>query len=231
MKAENFCIHGIPAVLYGEESESLFLFLHGKMGHKEEAVSFAALACPKGYQVLSIDLPGHGQRQAEMERFVPWEVVPELQAVQCYLQQRWKHISLYANSIAAYFAMLSFRETRLERCFFVSPIVDMTLLISSMMEWAGVTEEVLRRAGEIATSFGETLSWRYRTYAQEHPITQWNCPTAILYAGGDHLTPRHTIQEFAGRFGCKLAVMEQGEHWFHTQQQLDVLHQWLQQTL
>lgn len=78
MKVERFAIQGIPAILYGDSSESLFLYIHGKMGCKEEAARFAEIVCPKGYQVLSIDLPGHGERTGEMERFVPWEVVPEL---------------------------------------------------------------------------------------------------------------------------------------------------------
>lgn len=78
------------------------------MGCKEEAAWLVEIVCPKGYQVLSIDLPGHGERTAEMERFVPWEIVPELQAVYGFAQQRWKKISLYANSIGAYFSLLAF---------------------------------------------------------------------------------------------------------------------------
>lgn len=78
MKEKCFLLQEISAVLYGDSNEKLFLYIHGKMGSKEEAVHFAEIVCPKGYQVLSIDLPGHGERTGEMERFVPWEVVPEL---------------------------------------------------------------------------------------------------------------------------------------------------------
>ena len=53
-------------------------------------------------------------------------------------------------------------------------------------------------------------------------------PTAILYAGQDHLTARETVEEFARRFGCSVTVMENGEHWFHTEEQLAVLDTWLQ---
>ena len=62
MQTEYFTIDQIPAVLYGEPAERVYLFLHGQMGRKEEAEAFAQAACPKGYQVLSIDLPGHGER-------------------------------------------------------------------------------------------------------------------------------------------------------------------------
>ena len=227
MKEKHILVQEIPAVLYGDSSESLFLYIHGKMGCKEEAARFAEIVCPKGYQVLSIDLPGHGERTVEMERFVPWEVVPELQAVYGSAQQRWEKISLYANSIGAYFSLLAFREAKLEKSLFVSPILDMEKLIRDMMGWAGVTQERLKEAGEIPTAFGEILSWKYLTYAAEHRITKWDCPTEILYAGQDHLTARKTVDDFAQRFGCMVTVMENGEHWFHTEEQLAVLDAWL----
>ena len=227
MKEKHIKVQEIPTVLYGDSSENLYLYIHGKMGCKEEASRFAEIVCPKGYQVLSIDLPGHGERTGEMERFVPWKVVPELQAVYGSAQQRWKKISLYANSIGAYFSLLAFREAKMEKSLFVSPILDMEKLIRDMMGWAGVTQEQLQQAGEIPTAFGETLSWEYLTYAAEHRITKWDSPTAILYAGQDHLTARKTVDDFAQRFGCTVAVMENGEHWFHTEEQLAVLDVWL----
>ena len=63
MKKLEFEIAGIPALLVGEPSERLYLYVHGKMGCKEEALDFAERACPAGYQVLAIDLPEHGQRK------------------------------------------------------------------------------------------------------------------------------------------------------------------------
>lgn len=231
MKEERFSIQSIPSILYGESSENLFLYVHGKMGCKEEAAGFGEVVCPKEYQVLSIDLPGHGARTGEMERFVPWEAVSELQAVYGYARQRWKKISLYGSSIGAYFSLLAFREANLEKSLFASPILDMEKLIRDMMGWAGVTREQLQQAGEIPTAFGETLSWKYLTYAAEHRITKWDCPTAILYAGQDHLTARETVCNFAQRFDCTVTVMENGEHWFHTEEQLAVLDAWLRREL
>ena len=206
----------IPAVLYGDSGENLYLYIHGKMGCKEEAARLAEIVCPMGYQVLSVDLPGHGERTGERERFLPWEVVPELRMIYETARQRWKKIRLYANSIGAYFSLLAFQEARLEKSLFVSPVLDMEKLIHDMMGWAGVTREQLREAGEIPTAFGETLSWKYLTYAAEHQITGWDSPTAILYAGQDHLTDRETVDNFARRFGCTVTTLENGEHWFHT---------------
>lgn len=228
MKEERCIIQSIPAIVYGDSSESLFLYIHGKMGRKEEAAHLAEIVFSAGYQVLSIDLPGHGERTSEMERFVPWEVVPELRAVCGFAWQRWEKISLYANSIGAYFSLLVYRDAKLEKSLFVSPILDMEKLIRDMMGWAGVTREQLQQAGEIPTAFGETLSWKYLTYAAEKRITKWDSPTAILYAAQDHLTARQTVDDFARQFGCAVTVMENGEHWFHTEEQLSVLDAWLQ---
>ncbi|MDO5544697.1 MAG: alpha/beta hydrolase [Eubacteriales bacterium] len=231
MKTEQFTIQNIPSVLYGGRCENLFLYIHGKMGRKEEAAHLAEIVCPMGYQVLSIDLPGHGKRTAEMERFVPWEVVPELRAVYDYAREYWNRVSLYANSIGAYFSLLAFWDANLEKSLFVSPILDMEKLIHDMMGWAGVSREQLRQAGEIPTAFGETLSWKYLTYAEGNPITRWDSPTAILYAGKDHLTARETVDAFAKRFGCTVTVMENGEHWFHTEEQMAALDAWLRKEI
>lgn len=226
MTQETLKIGRIPAVLYGAAAEKLYLFVHGKCGCKEEAESFAGAVCHKGWQVLSIDLPEHGARQSETAAFVPWHVVPELQMVMAYARQRWRRIALRANSIGAWFSMLAFAGAPLEKALFVSPVLDMEKLICSMMGWAGVSEARLETEGEIPTDFGETLSWRYLQYVRAHPIETWAVPTAILYAEKDHLTDRGTVDAFACRFACDLTVLENGEHWFHTPEQLEVLKQW-----
>lgn len=225
MNQKLFDINHIPAILYGEDSDRVWLFVHGKCGYKEEAEAFAEIVCPKGTQVLAIDLPEHGARKASAG-FDPWHAVPELREVMAYLRQRWAHVSLRANSIGAWFSMLAFSDTPPEQVLFVSPILDMEQLIRNMMLWTSVDEERLEREGEIPTDFGETLSWDYLQYVKGNPIVKWAAPTAILYAGQDNLTHRGTVDAFVSRFGCKLTVMENGEHWFHTPEQLDVLKSW-----
>lgn len=220
-------IKSIPALLYGEKSDRLFLFVHGKMGSKADAENFAQILCAKGFQVLGFDLPGHGGRKDEIDRFVPWKVVPELQDILSYCKQNWQRVSLCANSIGAYFSLLAFADEVFDNCLFVSPVLDMVCLIEDMMSWASVSEKELQISREIPTSFGETLSWDYYTYAKQHRIQQWNSPTAILYAGKDNLTSRETVTKFSEDFGCRLTVYEEGEHWFHTEEQLTVLRKWV----
>ena len=109
---------------------------------------------------------------------------------------------------------------------FISPIVDMERLILDMLGWAGATEEELRARGEIQTAFGETLSWDYLAYVREHPIG-WDVPTEILCGSGDTLTSRETVEAFAREHGAALTVMEGGEHWFHTPEQMAFLDAWI----
>jgi alpha-beta hydrolase superfamily lysophospholipase len=224
-------IEHIPAILCGAESDEVFLFIHGKNGNKEEAADFAQTACKAGWQVLGIDLPEHGERKSGGVEMLPWNVVPELQTVMTYAKQRWSHIAVRANSIGAWFSMLTFANEQLEKCLFVSPILDMEKLIHTMMLWAQVTETQLKREGQIITGFGETLSWEYLSYVRSHPITNWNMPTSILYAGQDNLTDRITVDDFVKQHHTKLTIMENGEHWFHTPEQLAFLKQWTETEL
>ena len=226
MQTTNFTIDHVPAVLYGGDADRVWLFVHGKCGCKEEARAFAELACPKGCQVLSIDLPGHGARRDEANAFDPWHAVPELQTVLTYARPRWAHIALRATSLGAWFSMLAFAGEPLQKCLFVSPVLDMKRLIQTMMGWAGVTEAELEARETIETAFGETLSWRYYQYARAHAIESWTIPTSILYAERDNLTARPIVDAFAARFGCGLTVVPDGEHWFHTSAQLDALRRW-----
>lgn len=225
MKTEKISIQNIPALLIGEKADKAYLFVHGKMGQKEEALDFAPIAEQMGYQVLAIDLPQHGERRLSDEKLTPWEVIPEIKIVCGFMQSNWQSISLRATSIGAWFSMLALSDFDIKRALFVSPIVNMQNLIENMMMWANVSEQQLKQQGEIPTSFGETLSWDYLCFVRENPI-KWTAPTEILYADGDNLTARSIIDEFAQEHSAGVTVMQNGEHWFHTKEQLEFLCRW-----
>ena len=120
MKSKAFNIGSTPALLIGEQSDKVFLFVHGLHGRKEEARAFAEVVVPKGYQVLGINLP--------VER-KPWEVLPLLNEIRDYLYQNWKSVSIRANSIGSWFSLLAFQGKKLEQALFVSPLLDMRKFI------------------------------------------------------------------------------------------------------
>lgn len=231
MNHQTLSLEGIPCMLWSEPSNRAYLYVHGQGGCKEEAERFAAIAARHGWQVLSLDLPGHGARTAEADHFDPWHAAPELSAIMRYMRTHFDRAALYASSIGAYFSMLALADQPLEHCLFVSPVLDMRRLIANMMAWAGVTEERLEREQRIPTDFGQTLSWQYNQYAVAHPITRWSIPTHILYAGQDALTERCVVDRFVSQFHAQLTVMEDGEHWFHTPEQLRVLDSWAEAVL
>ena len=220
-----------PYLCYGQTSDQVCLFLHGQSGHKEEGERFAQIANPKGWQVVAIDLPQHGQRQGGAEPFLPWVVVPELEQVWQELQRRWKRIALRANSIGAWLAMLALAGKPVDTCLFVSPVVDMENLIQTMMTWAGVTEERLEREREIPTDFGQTLSWDYLKYVRQHPVHALSAHTNILYGDQDNLVPQPVVERFAQAEGAHLTVYPGGEHWFHTPEQMKVMGAWEERRL
>lgn len=226
MLERRFKIEDVPAVVYGDASDKAYLFVHGQCGCKEEGLAFAEIACPAGYQVLAVDLPEHGARQGEKNRLNPWTVVPELKMVSAYMKPRWSEIGVRANSIGAHFSMLALDGEALCKALFVSPIVDMERLIAGMMHGAGVTETELQSKGEIVTDFGQTLSWDFLSWERQHPIQNWSCPMAILYGGQDDMTSRKTMERFVDTRNVALTVMKNGEHWFHTPEQLAVLRAW-----
>lgn len=149
-------IDGIPSIIYGGKSDKVYLFVHGQSGHKEEAESFAEIVSKNGWQVLSIDLPEHGERKNETGRFFPWIIVPELQKIWSCMDSRWERIALRATSVGVWFSMLAFQDKRIEKNLFVSPVLDMEHLIENMMQYAGVTTEELKAKKMIPTGFGQT---------------------------------------------------------------------------
>ena len=196
----------------------VMLYIHGKGGSVGEADRLRAI-CP-GFDVLGVDYRGE----------LPWEAAPQIAAAYDEVRRQYDRIILLANSIGAYFAMLALGDRALDRALFVSPVLDMERLILDMMGRAGVSEQTLRERGEIPTDFGETLSWEYLSYVREHPIA-WQAPTEILYAGGDHLVSRQSVERFAAEHGAGLTVLEDGEHWFHTEEQLAFLDNWVKKLL
>ena len=117
-------------------------------------------------------------------------------------------------------------ESMINTAYFISPVVDMEKLICEMMKMSNVTESQLENCGIINTPFGEQLSWKYLCYVRENPI-KWTVSTHILYGGRDNITSFETIDTFAKQFNADLTVLDNCEHWFHTEEQLKLLDKWI----
>lgn len=198
------------------QPSTLVLYVHGKGGMAEEGEYYKPL-------FPNCDVAG-----LDYKAETPWDAEKEFPSAVEGLFQRYKSVILIANSIGAYFSMCALPQKKVEKAYFISPIVDMEKLILNMMDWAQITEENLREKGRVETNFGETLSWDYLCYVRRHPVN-WQVPTEILYGGRDNLTSLETVAAFANAHQADLTVMEQGEHWFHTEEQMDFLRRWIQE--
>ena len=203
--------------------KDLVLYIHGKGGFSGESEHYKPLfpEC----EVVGLDY----------QTFTPWETGKEIREAVTKMNAEYDSITLIANSIGAFFSMNAGIDAMIRSAFFISPIVDMEKLILNMMSWAdvkekeleeNVTERELEEKGVIHTSFGEDLSWEYLCYVREHPAS-WTVPTRILYGSRDNLTSYETMSVFAKTHDAELTVMEEGEHWFHTDGQMLFLDNWI----
>ena len=190
------------------------LYIHGKGGSAIESEHYKLLF--PNCEVIGLDY----------QTFTPWETGQEIRIVVEELKSKYENVILIANSIGAFFCMNADIEEMVQKAYFISPIVNMEKLIMDMMRWANVTEQELESKGTIHIDFGEDLSWDYLSYVRKHPI-KWNTPTHILYGSKDHLVSIETIDEFANKHQATLTVMEGGEHWFHTEEQMLFLDNWI----
>lgn len=158
----------------------------------------------------------------------PWEAKKEFPVYFDSVVASYDDVILIANSIGAFFSMNALGSKPIKRAYFISPMVNLEKLICDMMKWAGVSEEELREKKTVPTNFGETLSWEYLCYVRENPI-KWRIPTKILYGSNDNLTSLETMREFAQKIGAPLTVMDGGEHWFHTAEQMAFLDRWIRE--
>lgn len=231
MKKQLIYIGDIPAIIWGEPSEKVYIHVHGKMSRKEYAEQFAVIAEQKGYQTLSFDLPEHGERSDNHEyRCDVWNGMHDLSLISDYVFPKWDEVSLYACSLGAYFSLNTYAYKPFTKCLFQSPMVDMEHMIRLMFMWNGVTEEMLEKQNEIETSF-ETLRWDYFQYVLQHPIEKWDIPTAILYGGKDNLQTYEIVKGFADKHGCRLTVSENSEHPFMAQDDFEIVAGWLKENI
>ena len=203
-----------PDALRRLKAPRAVLYIHGKGGSPDEAAHYRPLF--PDCHVIGFDYKAQ----------TPWEAKAEFPAFFDALKEKYGSVTLIANSIGAYFAMSAGIDARIDRACFISPIVDMERLILDMLTWARATEADPREKGVIHTAFGEDLSWEYLTYVRAHPVT-WHAKTEILYGAQDNLTSYETVSAFAQRHSAGLTVMEDGEHWFHTQAQMQFLDCWI----
>ena len=93
-------INNIPSIIWGERSNKVLIAVHGNMSNKEDEVIkiLAEKVVFKGYQLLSFDLPEHGERKENKEYLCKvqkgdnWNDAPVLKD---FLEKEIKFLSIY----------------------------------------------------------------------------------------------------------------------------------------
>ncbi len=194
----------------------LVLYIHGKGGSSAESEHYIPL------------FPQYEVKGIEYHSSTPWEAGSEIHRAVEELKNEYDDIILIANSIGAFFSMHSGIEPLIRKAYFISPVVDMERLILNMMNMQNISEEELREKGVIPSAYGDDLSWEYLSYVRAYPL-KWNVPTEILYGENDALTSLESMRTFAEKHDAGLTVMKDGEHWFHTEEQMRFLDRWITQ--
>ena len=231
MKTERINIDGIPSIIWGEKSSKVFIAVHGNMSNKEDEVIkiLAEKVIGKGYQLLSFDLPEHGERKNDTAYLCKVQnCVKDLKQIIEYAKQNYSEINLWACSMGAYFSLVAYKNEEIKQCLFLSPVVNMKVIIDNMMLWSNTTEEELEEKQEIKIDFGQTLYWDYYKYVKDNPIINWNKKTYILHGNKDNIQNEDIIKNFSNKFNCDLTILENGEHYFHTEEQLKFYKEWLE---
>ncbi len=224
-------IDGIPGLLWGAPADKLIIAIHGMLGSKEDFVLLAAETVSKGYQVLSFDLPEHGERKNEAYACTPHNAIKDLTSVMNYAQTLSGCISLYACSLGAYFSLLAYQDTALEQCLFQSPVVDMLRLIGNMMKAANISEKQLKTEKVIANRYGPKFEWEYYSYVKAHPIEKWRIPTSILMGAEDEVSEVDTVKAFASRFNASLKLLEGSKHYLHGEKESQEMKEWMRKNI
>ena len=139
------------------------IYVHGKGGNAEEA-NYYKQFFDDNFEIIGFDY----------KSLNPWDAKIEFINYFNTIISKYNKIYLIANSIGAYFSLISLTDMPIEKAMLISPIIDMESIILNMMKCENITEDKLMSEKEIETSFGESLSWEYLSYVRKNTMGYTN---------------------------------------------------------
>ncbi|MBP5230956.1 MAG: GNAT family N-acetyltransferase [Clostridia bacterium] len=190
------------------------VYVHGKGGSPEECERFRPL------------FPGSEVTGLDYRSLTPKEAASDIRAAFSRMDPAPRSVTLIANSVGAFFCMCADVSPLIRKAYFISPVVDMERMILDLTNAAGATEQELRDKGVIHSPFGVDLFWEDLDDVRRFPI-RWDAPIEILRGEKDELVPFETVAAFAEKHSARVTVLKDGPHWFHTDEQLRFLDDWI----
>lgn len=229
MKKTAFQINDIPCLIFGESSKNVVLVVHGLQSHKEDnfTLKLAEILTANDYQILSFDLPEHGERKNRLLNFSIAQCLSDLKEVMNYCKRNYESINLAASSYGAVLSLFAYQNEVIQKCCFLSPVIDLRELTERLLIAESVTIDELFNAKIIKLSNGITVKYEDYQFLLNHKITHWEHPTSILYGKKDSLIPLPTIVNFCDLYHAKLTISQNSEHYFHTVEDMSVVADWI----
>lgn len=112
--------------------KNVIVYVHGKGGNVEEA-NYYRKFFNDDFDIIGFDYKSEN----------PWDAKSEFSDYFDSIIPEYNKTILIANSIGAYFSLISLADKKIEKAMLISPIVDMERLILDMMTRANISEEEL----------------------------------------------------------------------------------------
>lgn len=197
--------------------DSCIVYVHGLSGNASEADFYSFYS--NKYDVIGLDYKDGN----------PWEVKDKIIKEFKEITSKYKRIFIIANSLGAFYVYQYLSSFKIEKAFFISPMVNMRRTIEKMMGKNKIALERLREEKIISLNNGQTLSYDF--YMSLGINDDWKIKTHILYGEKDKLVDRDSIFSFVTNHNSSLTIMKNGEHWFHTPGQLKFIKKWINEYL
>lgn len=197
--------------------DSCIIYIHGLHGSASES-SFYSFYSNK-YDVIGL----------EYEDGNPWEVKEKIVKEFSEISKKYKTIYVIANSIGAFYAYRYLSTFKIEKAFFISPLVNMKQTIEKLMKQNKISLEMLKEQKEISIDVEQILSYDF--YMSINEEDDWKIKTHILYGEKDKTVDKDSIFSFIAHHNSSLTIMKNGEHYFHTPGQLKFVKKWINEYL
>lgn len=178
------------------------IYIHGNSGSAEQARCYEDLF--EGSQVLGFDYLSKTAEEAQVE-------------FPLYFRQFGNEkVCVIAESIGAYFAMISLDSSLVGRAYFISPVADMEKVILKTLSSDGYSEKDLFERKTITCQNSIVLSYDDLSFIRSITVP-WDVRTSVLYGERDNL---QSIDDIRKRFDDICIVKDHG-HWFEDTEEID----------